>query len=37
VAQTIADLSGKKWPSAEDIEKAMKYSVTPFVELQRWD
>lgn len=37
VAKTLADLAGKNRPGIEEIEKALTYTVTPFVELQRWD
>ncbi len=37
VSQTIANLKGKSKPNIDDIEKAIQYTVTPFVELQRWD
>lgn len=37
VSQTIADLNGKPLPGVDEIERALTYTVTPFVELQRWD
>ncbi|MEY4615201.1 MAG: hypothetical protein RJB66_161 [Pseudomonadota bacterium] len=37
VAKTLADLGGKNRPGVDEIEKALTYTVTPFVELQRWD
>ncbi len=37
VSQTLADLKGKKTPRIDELEEAIKYTVTPFVELQRWD
>lgn len=37
VSQTIANLAGRMQPQVDDIEKALKYTVTPFAELQRWD
>jgi magnesium chelatase family protein len=37
VSQTIANLAGKDKPNIDAIEKALKYTVTPFAELQRWD
>jgi len=37
VSQSIANLAGKDTPNIDDIEKALKYTVTPFAELQRWD
>ena len=37
VAQTLADIEVKLRPGIDEIERAIKYTVTPFVELQRWD
>lgn len=37
VSQTIANLAGRDKPNVDDIEKSLKYTVTPFAELQRWD
>ncbi len=37
VALTFADIRGKTRPSIVEIEEAIKFTVTPFVELQRWD
>lgn len=37
VAQSLADLAGKSKPTIDEIEQAISYTVTPFVELQRWD
>lgn len=37
VAQSLAELRGQETPRIDDLEEALRYTVTPFVELQRWD
>jgi magnesium chelatase family protein len=37
ISKTIAELNGRIRPNLDDIEKTLTLTVTPFVELQRWD